>query len=106
MEQISVKDVWFGIPAGECFGFLGVNGAGKTTTLKMLTGDVIPSSGGALLGGYNIATQPVECRRLMGYCPQFDALHELLTGTETLEMYGRIRGIPERNLSYMVHRPT
>lgn len=58
--------------------------------------------GSALLGGFSIASQPVECRRLMGYCPQFDAVHELLTGNETLELYGRIRGIPEGQLRQMV----
>lgn len=98
----AVHDLWFGIPAGECFGFLGVNGAGKTTTIKMLTGDVTPTRGQAYLGGFNIATQPLEVRRLMGYCPQFDALHELLTGRETLFFYGRIRGIPQERLATMV----
>jgi len=100
--RTAVNDLWYAIPAGECFGFLGVNGAGKTTTIKMLTGDVVPSEGDAWLGGFNIATQVPEVRRLMGYCPQFDALHELLTAEETLIMYGRFRGIPEHTLMPMV----
>jgi ABC-type multidrug transport system ATPase subunit len=101
-SKVSVEDVWFGIPKGECFGFLGVNGAGKTTTLKMLSGDVIPTAGTAYLGGHNIMTNVVEVRRLIGYCPQFDALHQRLTGKETLEFYGRIRGIPEDRLPSMI----
>lgn len=49
-RKFAVKGVHFGIPAGQCFGFLGVNGAGKTTTLRMLTGDELPSVGTAKLG--------------------------------------------------------
>ncbi len=70
--KVAVKDLTFAIPKGECFGFLGINGAGKTTSLKILSGDYIPSEGSATLGGYDILTQQPECRRLIGYCPQFD----------------------------------
>jgi ATP-binding cassette subfamily A (ABC1) protein 3 len=77
--------------------------AGKTTTLKILTGDIQPTSGYALLHGYDLREEPQEVRRYIGYCPQFDALHGLLTGIETLEFYARIRGIPERNISAMVN---
>ncbi len=58
---------------------LGVNGAGKTTALRILCGDELASSGQAVLAGMRMATHPDEVRRLIGYCPQFDALHELLT---------------------------
>ena len=51
---LAVDRVSLGIPAGECFGLLGVNGAGKTTTFKMLTGDVPISSGDALLDGHSV----------------------------------------------------
>ena len=52
------------IPNGECFGLLGVNGAGKTTTFKILTGDIAPTSGTALLNGYDIGYVWI----LLGYC--------------------------------------
>eukprot|EP00456_Euglypha_rotunda_P079039 TRINITY_DN7582_c0_g1_i14.p1 TRINITY_DN7582_c0_g1~~TRINITY_DN7582_c0_g1_i14.p1 ORF type:complete len:111 (-),score=20.27 TRINITY_DN7582_c0_g1_i14:71-403(-) len=84
-RKVAARDVWFGIPSGQCFGFLGVNGAGKTTVLRVLTGDEIPTSGSATLGSFDIATAPDHCRRIMGYCPQFDAIFELLTAKETLE---------------------
>jgi ABC-type multidrug transport system ATPase subunit len=100
-SKVAVEDLWFAIPEGQCFGFLGVNGAGKTTTLRMITGDEIPTTGTAYLGGYEIQADVEQVRRIMGYCPQFDALHELLTGMETLEFYGRIRGIPESGLRSM-----
>eukprot|EP00457_Paulinella_chromatophora_P000227 gb/GEZN01000227.1/.p1 GENE.gb/GEZN01000227.1/~~gb/GEZN01000227.1/.p1 ORF type:complete len:1777 (-),score=227.45 gb/GEZN01000227.1/:107-5437(-) len=98
----AVKDLWFGVPAGQCFGFLGVNGAGKTTALRMITGDEIPTAGTALLNGLDIASHGQEVRSMMGYCPQFDALHTNLTAVEHLEFYGRIRGVSERQLGPMV----
>jgi len=51
-RQLAVDRVCLGVPAGECFGLLGVNGAGKTTTFQMLTGDIQPSSGDATLNGH------------------------------------------------------
>lgn len=92
-SKIAVRNVTLGIPRGETFGLLGINGAGKTTTLKMLTGDEFPSQGGAWLGGLNIMTQQRQVRRLIGYCPQFDALLPLLTVREHLELFGRIKGL-------------
>ena len=70
----------FGVGKGECFGLLGVNGAGKTTTFKMLTGDIDPTDGTAEINGFSILTELSDARRNIGYCPQFDALHPLLTG--------------------------
>ncbi|XP_053554781.1 glucosylceramide transporter ABCA12 [Bombina bombina] len=99
-NMTAVNNMSLGIPAGECFGLLGVNGAGKTTTFKMLTGDISPSKGqiqvrnptGQLVNmlGFNTDWST------FGYCPQEDALDELLTGEEHLYFYARIRGIPEK----------
>jgi len=72
----------------------------------MLTGDELPSAGTARLGpngGFDIIAQPASVRKLMGYCPQHDALHLKLTGRETLQFYGRLRGIPEERLTGMVN---
>jgi ATP-binding cassette, subfamily A (ABC1), member 3 len=101
-QKVAVRDLWFGIPRGQCFGFLGVNGAGKTTTMKVITGDLNPSQGDVFVGGLNIFEHPQRVRRLMGYCPQFDALHEHMTAEETLQLFGRIRGVPEHRLNRMV----
>jgi ABC-type multidrug transport system ATPase subunit len=82
------------IPAGECFGLLGVNGAGKTTTLSMLTGDLNPTSGDAYICGRPLSDH--QTKYYVGYCPQTDPLLDLMTGWEVLEFFGRIRGdIPE-----------
>lgn len=93
--------LWCRIPPGECFGLLGVNGAGKTTTFKMLTGEVLPDSGDALIAGYSVLTQLQSARRRMGYCPQFEALPAAMTGREVLYMYARLRGVPEAHISSM-----
>uniref|UniRef100_K3W614 ABC transporter domain-containing protein n=1 Tax=Globisporangium ultimum (strain ATCC 200006 / CBS 805.95 / DAOM BR144) TaxID=431595 RepID=K3W614_GLOUD len=101
-NKIAVRNLSFGLPKGECFGYLGINGAGKTTTMKMLTGDIIPTSGQGTLGGFDILSQQIEIRRLIGYCPQFDALFELLSVREHLELFAQIKGVFSHELDAVV----
>ncbi|KDO35770.1 hypothetical protein SPRG_00513 [Saprolegnia parasitica CBS 223.65] len=101
-NKIAVRNLSFALPKGECFGYLGINGAGKTTTMKMLTGDILPSGGAATLGGFDILTQQLELRRLIGYCPQFDALIELLSVREHLELFAKIKGVPSADIAGVV----
>uniref|UniRef100_A0A672SH32 P-type phospholipid transporter n=1 Tax=Sinocyclocheilus grahami TaxID=75366 RepID=A0A672SH32_SINGR len=98
-KRPAVDRICVGVPAGECFGLLGVNGAGKTTTFKMLTGDTDVTSGEASVAGCSILTNILDVHQNMGYCPQFDAIDELLTGREHLYLYARLRGIPESEIS-------
>uniref|UniRef100_A0A8C2W134 ATP binding cassette subfamily A member 3 n=1 Tax=Chinchilla lanigera TaxID=34839 RepID=A0A8C2W134_CHILA len=93
---IAVDRISLAVQKGECFGLLGFNGAGKTTTFKMLTGEETITSGDAFVGGHSISSDIVKVRQRMGYCPQFDALLDHMTGREMLVMYARLRGIPER----------
>uniref|UniRef100_A0A8C5HDU1 P-type phospholipid transporter n=1 Tax=Gouania willdenowi TaxID=441366 RepID=A0A8C5HDU1_GOUWI len=95
----AVDRLCVGVPAAECFGLLGINGAGKTTTFKMLTGDIPVSSGEAFLNGYSIRTEMRDVHQNLGYCPQFDAINDLLTGREHLEFYARLRGVPEKEVA-------
>jgi ATP-binding cassette subfamily A (ABC1) protein 1 len=101
-EKVAVANLTFGLKKGDCFGFLGINGAGKTTTMKMLTGDIVPTSGGATLGGFDILSQQIEVRRQVGYCPQFDALIDLLSVREHLELFAKIKGVPNSKLDEVV----
>lgn len=94
-EKVAVCSLSFGVPHGSVFGFLGVNGAGKSTTMGVLTGDALPTSGGALLAGHSIVGDVGAVRRSLGYCPQVDAVLELLSVREHLLLYGRIKGLPE-----------
>ncbi|XP_046700800.1 glucosylceramide transporter ABCA12-like [Silurus meridionalis] len=103
----AVNKLSFSIPAGECFGLLGVNGAGKTTTFKMLTGDISPTHGSAqVLDCDGRMVDIMDCRTEgvnIGYCPQVDALDDLLTGEEHLYFYARIRGICKREIDQVVN---
>ncbi|XP_072043597.1 phospholipid-transporting ATPase ABCA3-like [Amphiura filiformis] len=92
---VAVDRTSLGIPGGECFGLLGINGAGKTTTFKMLTGDEAVTSGEAFVDGFSIKYNLRQVDKKIGYCPQFDALIDQMTGRETLTMYARLRGMPE-----------
>ncbi|XP_078716718.1 glucosylceramide transporter ABCA12-like [Lampetra fluviatilis] len=98
----AVDGLHLGVSPNQCFGLLGVNGAGKTTTFKMLTGDIQPSGGDAIIRTQNGAFLKMDKARrtgtLIGYCPQFDALDDLLTGWEHLYCYARIRGIPSHHI--------
>eukprot|EP00472_Partenskyella_glossopodia_P003616 CAMPEP_0197517740 /NCGR_PEP_ID=MMETSP1318-20131121/2799_1 /TAXON_ID=552666 /ORGANISM="Partenskyella glossopodia, Strain RCC365" /LENGTH=1779 /DNA_ID=CAMNT_0043067553 /DNA_START=348 /DNA_END=5687 /DNA_ORIENTATION=- len=91
--KVAVRDMYFTVPQGQCFGFLGINGAGKTTTLKMLTGAVYPTRGEAYMNGLNAITEQRKIRKYLGYCPQFDAFLGTLSARETLTMFGQIKGI-------------
>ncbi|NXA10153.1 ABCA1 protein, partial [Sapayoa aenigma] len=94
----AVDRICVGIPPGECFGLLGVNGAGKSSTFKMLTGDTDVTGGEAFLKGNSILSNIQEVHQNMGYCPQFDAVNELLTGREHLEFFALLRGVPEKEV--------
>ncbi|XP_066124804.1 retinal-specific phospholipid-transporting ATPase ABCA4 isoform X3 [Saccopteryx bilineata] len=93
-----VNRLCVGVRPGECFGLLGVNGAGKTTTFKMLTGDTPVTSGDATVAGKSILTNISAVHQSMGYCPQFDAIDDLLTGREHLYLYARLRGVPAEEI--------
>ncbi|XP_044287962.1 glucosylceramide transporter ABCA12 [Varanus komodoensis] len=103
-QIMAVKNVTVGIPAGECFGLLGVNGAGKTTIFKMLTGDIVPSSGRLLVRDETGSLNDVDDAHwsLFGYCPQEDALDDLLTVEEHMYYYARLHGIPEKHIKGVV----
>ncbi|KAJ9441057.1 ABC transporter A family member 1 [Diplonema papillatum] len=92
--KVAVRDLTFGVKQDEIFAFLGTNGAGKTTTISVLAGDYTPTSGTATIKGYDVVTQAQEAKRELGYCPQFDALIDLLTPREHLAVYCSLRGVP------------
>ncbi|XP_054848460.1 phospholipid-transporting ATPase ABCA3 isoform X2 [Eublepharis macularius] len=101
-SRLAVDRISLAVNKGECFGLLGFNGAGKTTTFKMLTGDESITSGDAYVDGHSILANIKKVQQRIGYCPQFDALLDHMTGRETLSMYARLRGIPERYIGSCV----
>jgi ABC-2 type transport system ATP-binding protein len=74
------------VQPGEILGFLGPNGAGKSTTVKILTGMIRPSSGRAIVAGFDVVEQPLEVKRRIGYVPETPALYDGLTAAEYLEL--------------------
>ncbi|KAF1333137.1 Atp-binding protein, partial [Globisporangium splendens] len=100
--KIALKNLSLAISKGECFGYLGINGAGKSTTMKVLTGQLAPTDGFVMLGPHNLAFDRNAARRLIGYCPQFDSLHDLLTVEEQLALYARLKGIPNAKVAEAV----
>ncbi|MBI4586559.1 MAG: ATP-binding cassette domain-containing protein [Planctomycetes bacterium] len=98
----AVKEVSFTCRYGEIFGLLGPNGAGKTTTLRMLATILQPTSGQASIAGWDVARQPLEVRRSIGYLSANTGLYQRLTARETLEYFGRLHGLPEETLAARV----
>jgi ABC-2 type transport system ATP-binding protein len=90
----AVDSVSFPVKAGEIFGFIGPNGAGKSTLVKMLTTMLPPSSGKALVAGFDIAKQPAQVRKHIGYVPQLLSADRELTGYENLLLSSRLYLIP------------
>eukprot|EP01135_Chromosphaera_perkinsii_P008561 Nk52_evm3s1401 gene=Nk52_evmTU3s1401 len=98
----AVDNLSLGIPAGECFGLLGVNGAGKTTTFKMLTGDISVGAGDAQIMSYDLKTESKLIHQEIGYCPQFDAVLDLMSARESIRMFAMMRGIQESQIDEVV----
>jgi ABC-2 type transport system ATP-binding protein len=93
----SVNNISFDVKKGEVLGFLGANGAGKTTTIRMLCGIMSPTSGDAVVGGYNIVSEPDKVKTRIGYMSQRFSLYEELTVEENINFFGGIYGL-ENNL--------
>lgn len=89
----AVDQISFNINKGEILGLLGPNGAGKTTTLKMLTGYFKPSAGTIQIGDYNIAENPLEIKRMIGYLPESSPFYKDMLVYDYLDYTAKIRGI-------------
>ena len=74
-ELRAVDGLSFRVDKGEILGFLGPNGAGKTTTMRMMTGALPPTSGTAVIAGFDIVEQPLEVKRRIGYLPENPPLY-------------------------------
>jgi ABC-2 type transport system ATP-binding protein len=89
----AVDHISFEVQAGEIFGFLGANGAGKSTTIRMLCGLLRPTSGTALVGGVDVATDPEGVKRRIGYMSQRFSLYEALTVDQNIRFFGGVYGL-------------
>ena len=78
---------------GEIYGLLGPNGAGKTTTMRILSTILAPTAGSAQVAGVDVAADPLEARRRIGFLSNNTGLYPRLTARETLRYFGRLHGI-------------
>ena len=95
-QQKALDDVSFNIGSGEIVGFLGPNGAGKSTMMKILTCFIPPTSGKAMVAGYDTHEQSMEVRRSVGYLPEHNPLYLDLYVKEYLEFVAGIHGLKDR----------
>src|SRR5215471_17544769 len=86
--KLALADLTMSVRPGEILGFLGPNGAGKSTTVKILTGMIRATSGRAVIAGFDIATDPLEVKKRIGYVPETAALYDGLSASEYLELVG------------------
>ena len=90
----AVSEVSFELRRGQVLGFLGANGAGKSTTLRMLTGNLAPTSGEVRVGGHLLQDQPIQAKAMIGYLPEHPPLYPELTVGEYLRYAARLRRVP------------
>jgi len=103
----AVDSISFSVTSGEIFGIVGPNGAGKTTTIKMLTTLLPPTSGNAVVGGFDIVHHASSVRRIIGYVPQLLSADGTLTGYENLLVFAKLYDLPsnerEKRISESLH---
>lgn len=94
----AVDDISFTVEAGEIFGFLGHNGAGKTTSIRMLTGQLRPTAGRALVAGCDVVTEQQRLKPLIGVVSENQNLYERMSGRENLAFGARLYGTGSKRI--------
>lgn len=97
-DFIAANEITFDVNKGEIFGFLGANGAGKTTAMKMLIGISKPTSGSAVIAGYDIYKNTEEIKKSIGYMSQKFSLYEDLTVKENITLFGGIYSLSDSDI--------
>jgi ABC-2 type transport system ATP-binding protein len=97
----AISDVSFEVERGEIVGFLGPNGAGKSTTMRILSGVFPPTTGSAVVAGYDVVAEPLRARSVVGYFPERVALYMDMTVREYLTYVARMKDIvsPQRRVA-------
>ena len=88
----AVRGISFSVGKGEVLGFLGPNGAGKSTTMRMITGFLPPTGGTAVVCGHDVAKEPVEAKKCIGYLPESAPSYRAMTVADYLAFIAEVRG--------------
>lgn len=99
----AVSQVSFQVEKGEIFGFLGANGAGKSTTIRMLCGIMPPTSGLAIVAGYNVMNQARMVRQNIGYMSQKFSLYDELTVIENMNFFAKLYSVPTKTMNEKIY---
>jgi ABC-2 type transport system ATP-binding protein len=92
--RVALQGLTLRVGAGEILGFLGPNGAGKSTTVKILTGMIKADRGRAIVAGFDVARDPLEVKKRIGYVPESGALYESLSAREYLDLIASLHHLP------------
>lgn len=101
---MAVNNISFSVEAGEIFGFLGHNGAGKTTTIRMLSGQLSPTSGSGRVAGCDVITQQRRLKPLIGVVSEHQNLYERMSARENLEFAARLYGQDNRRIDEVLEQ--
>ena len=95
----AIEGLNFSIQKGEVVGFLGPNGAGKSTTMKIMTGFMAPTSGKAILAGFDVFEDPIEVKRRIGYLPETPPVYGDMRVNEYLTYVAQLKGVESAKIS-------
>ncbi|MBS1680489.1 MAG: ABC transporter ATP-binding protein [Bacteroidetes bacterium] len=94
----ALKGISFSIAEGEFYGLLGPNGAGKTTTISIMSTILEPTAGEVNIAGYDLRTNPIECKKTIGVVPQEIALYNDMSAQDNLLFWGSLYGVSKGEL--------
>ncbi len=103
-KNTAVDHLNFHVEKGQIYGFLGPNGAGKSTTMNMMTGYLAPTEGQILINGHDVAEEPMEARKSIGYLPEIPPLYPDMTVLEYLRFAAELKQVPKKDRSSEIER--
>ncbi|QNO15376.1 ABC transporter ATP-binding protein [Alkalicella caledoniensis] len=103
-ENVAIKNLTFNVKEGEIFGFLGPSGAGKTTTIKLLTSQLIPSGGDAMVFDKHAYLQKKEVFKQIGVLTDNSGIYERLSVKDNLSLFAEINEVPKENIAHVLDK--